>query len=84
MLLFLLAATAAVPCQLTLAEWRIGQTVKTTSGEVTGRGSLLPGNDKVSEYLAIPYAAPPVGALRWEPPQPYVGNRSINATSWGA
>src|SRR6478735_12843826 len=37
--------------------------VATENGEV--RGSRVEGVDK---FLAIPYAAPPTGALRWKPP----------------
>jgi len=39
--------------------------VHTKSGPVTG---FVSGNEL--EYLGIPYAAPPVGALRWQPPAP--------------
>jgi para-nitrobenzyl esterase len=39
--------------------------VRTVSGRVQGK---LAGT--VNEYLGIPYAAPPVGALRWQPPRP--------------
>lgn len=38
----------------------------------------------VSTYLGIPYAAPPVGDLRWRPPQPVTPWRQpLQATSFG-
>ncbi|MGH8445487.1 MAG: carboxylesterase/lipase family protein [Solimonas sp.] len=40
------------------------QPVETRSGAVEGEAL-----DAVVRYLGIPYAAPPVGALRWKPPQ---------------
>jgi para-nitrobenzyl esterase len=52
--------------------------VKTTSGAVAGAAA-----PNMELYLGIPYAAPPVGALRWEPPQPpakWAGTR--NATGF--
>ena len=54
--------------------------VDTTAGRVTGRISEA----GVFEYLGIPYAAPPVGELRWRAPQPaepWTGTR--DATSFG-
>ena len=43
------------------------RTVRTESGLIQG----ISGNDsKISTFLGIPYAAPPVGDLRWREPQP--------------
>jgi len=42
-----------------------GLVVATADGAV--RGKAVAATD---EYLGIPYAAPPVGALRWQPPKP--------------
>lgn len=42
--------------------------IKTDAGLVQGTHSA--GYPNVILFLGIPYAAPPVGALRWKPPQP--------------
>jgi para-nitrobenzyl esterase len=45
------------------------QIVKTDKGYVSGTIIGEPGKE-VSIFRGIPYAAPPVGNLRWKPPQP--------------
>ncbi len=45
------------------------QLVKTKNGYVSGTIIGRPGKE-VSIFRGIPYAAPPVGKLRWQPPQP--------------
>jgi para-nitrobenzyl esterase len=57
-------------------------TVKTAQGKVHGKTI---NNDKVRAYLGLPYAAPPVGLLRWKPPQPPAKWKGVReATQYGA
>lgn len=56
--------------------------IKTDKGKVRG---ALTNDGKVRAFKGIPYAAPPVGQLRWQPPQPaakWKGER--DATQFGA
>ena len=61
--------------------FKIGQTVKTTSGDISGQPSSW--KLEVSEYLGIPFAEPPVGKLRWAAPVATKGfGKAINATEY--
>jgi para-nitrobenzyl esterase len=62
-LLGLLCAAAGMPHYATAAE-PAGPVVRTTEGAVQG---IV--RNGISEFLGIPYATPPVGDLRWRPPQ---------------
>ncbi|EFQ34394.1 carboxylesterase [Colletotrichum graminicola M1.001] len=63
-----------------------GPSVQLDNG-VTVQGRIAPDAPQVAEFLGIPYAAPPLDDLRWEPPQPYVAPQSfangavLNATA---
>jgi para-nitrobenzyl esterase len=59
--LFAVAAIAAVPASTP------EPVVQIDSGAVAGLRDFATGLD---EFRGIPYAAPPVGALRWKPPRP--------------
>ena len=60
-----------------------GTTVTTTYGPVCGIASTTATG--VNEWLGIPYAAPPVGALRWQPPQAATPwTTTLEATAFGS
>jgi para-nitrobenzyl esterase len=53
--------------------------VKTRAGAV--RGIVW---DNVREFMGVPYAAPPVGKLRWQPPHPHASwSRTLDASHAG-
>lgn len=57
-----------------------GLTVSTRNGLITGHRaeSAL----HVKEFLGIPYAKPPVGELRFKPPQKYTETKDYTASSF--
>lgn len=64
-----IAAAAAAPGP-------IAPSVRLTSGSVAG----VREND-VDAFLGLPYAAPPVGVLRWKPPQPVAAWNGVRSAA---
>lgn len=74
-------AAAAATGATAQGDFTIGQTVETSSGSVQGHAAAE--RSSVSEYLGIPYAQPPVGDLRFAPPQAVENNNNNNNNTAG-
>jgi para-nitrobenzyl esterase len=78
---FLAAGACAVVLSAPAARANDGLTVVTDRGSIQGS---LSSDGQVRSFLGIPYAAPPVGSLRWKPPQPTAAWTGVRAaTSFG-
>lgn len=88
---FFMYSGTRIVCALAVAALTLGfsarasadpLTVKTAQGKVHGKTI----NDgKVNAFLGLPYAAPPVGDLRWKAPTPAAKWKGVReATSYGA
>lgn len=64
------------------ADAQVSNVIKTESGKVAGT-TVEDGGEKVHIFKGIPYAAPPVGELRWKAPQPVKPWSDVrDATRW--
>ena len=73
----MLACVLLMSCQSVLPSDRDG--VQTTSGRLAGEN-----NGAVAVFKGVPYAQPPIGKLRWAPPQPVHWTGVRDATAFGA
>jgi carboxylesterase type B len=58
-------AASAVPVTRAAPAGRSGLVVATDKGKIEGKAA-----EGIRQWLGVPYAAPPVGALRWQAPAP--------------
>lgn len=77
-----LAISLGLLFALSPAHAQNAQLATTDKGDVIGK---LSDDGQVRIFLGVPYAAPPVGSLRWQPPQPAKPwTTPRNAQSYGA
>jgi carboxylesterase type B len=75
-----LVALTAVVLPASASAASLSLTVATDRGLVEGRAK-----EGVDQFLGIPYAAPPVGDLRWQPPAPAAAWSGVrSATNYGS
>src|SRR5262245_17088669 len=68
------------PPVVTAGKIQTGTSIRLADGDVQG---VVDG--KTRKFLGIPFAAPPVGPLRWRPPQPVTPWQTpIQATAFSA
>lgn len=76
-----LAAAACALLAAAPAQAALDKPVKTQNGLVSGIPGSAPG---VTEFRGIPFAAPPVGPLRWRAPQPAANWSGVrDGSKWG-
>jgi len=87
-LALILCGSASLLHQLAIADVEgagssaISEVVQTTAGKISGTVAQEDGAF-VRVFKGIPYAAPPVGQLRWKPPQPVTPWSDVrDATQW--
>ena len=62
----------------------VADPIKIDSGLISGTLAVSEPGKEVRTYKGIPYAAPPVGDLRWKPPQPVAPWTGVReCTRWG-
>ena len=66
-------------CALAAVQVQAAPKVTTTSGVLVGET-----RDGIDTYKGVPYAQPPIGNLRWAPPQPIRWQGERSTTSFGA
>ena len=73
---FLLCLLLCVSCLVGCSEKQEDPVVKTAQGDVQGFIK-----ENVNMFYGIPYAAPPVGDLRWKTPQPHANWEGVRKTT---
>ncbi len=81
----LLAAAFALACAASSSAQSPGSlTVQAPAGTVQGKSQDTPGGP-ARAFLGVPYAAPPIGPLRWKPPTaPAPWKGTLQATGFGS